>query len=277
MTRTSLLRQAFERVRPHMTPRLLVIGAQKAGTSALFSMLAKHPKAAPPVRKELDFFNDDAAYAKGMRYYRSLFPPIPATSFGHFTFEASPSYLYHAERCAPRIAKDLPGVTCVAILRDPVKRAYSAWNMFRAFKGHPLRGHLHDPRSFRQAVEDELAGRTLHAYHMYLARGLYAAQLAHFAAVVPNERLLVFNYTELKKQPHEVLRRLCAQLGIAEIPASTNAGQVKSHVVGYNEPLDPGLATELYRYFANEPAQLQQVLGRSIDLFEAPMPGPVSV
>lgn len=259
-----------------MSPRLLVIGAQKAGTSALFSMLAKHPKAAPPVRKELDFFNDDAAYAKGMRYYRSFFPPVPAKSFGHFTFEASPSYLYHAERCAPRIAKDLPGVTCVAILRDPVKRAYSAWNMFRAFQGHPLRGALHDPRSFRQAVEDELAGRTQHTYHMYLARGRYAAQLAHFATVIPKDRLLVFNYLELKKQPADVLRQLCRQLNLPDLPPSTNVGQVKAHVVGYNEPLDPALAAELYRYFADEPAQLQQVLGRSFDLFEVPKPGTVS-
>ncbi|MBP8824293.1 MAG: sulfotransferase [Flavobacteriales bacterium] len=268
MTSTHLLRRTFQRIRPHMTPRLLIIGAQKAGTTALFSMLAKHPKAAPPKEKELDFFHDDAAYAKGMGHYRSLFPPIPAKSSGHFTFEASPSYLYQAERCAPRIAKDLPGVLCVAILRDPVKRAFSAWNMFRNFKGHPLRGALHDPRSFQQAVEDELAGRAVPGHHRYLARSCYAQQLACFQQQVPSSKLAVYSYLQLKRHPEALLASICNALDVAPMAVNAKLGNVRSHVVEYTDKLDKGLADELYRHFTPELNRLNTLLGNELELLE---------
>lgn len=269
MEQPNLLRRTFERIRPRMSPSLLVIGAQKAGTSALFNMLAQHPKAAAPSVKELDFFSDDAAYTKGMAHYRSLFPAIPAKSFGHFTFEASPSYLYYAGRTAPRIAKDLPGVICMAILRDPVKRAFSAWNMFRDFKDNPKRGHLHDPRSFQQAVEDELAGRTEHAYHCYLARGCYAEQVRQFKTVLPQGMLLIRSYKTFKHDPAGVVAEVCEALGQDPLPAGHGAFSLKANTRPYTDKLDPVLAKELYQYFAPSLNELKQVLGHELDLLES--------
>lgn len=262
------LRNLFEKVRPRMTPSVVVIGAQKAGTSALFKMLSRHPKAAPPAIKELDFFNRDEEYAKGMGHYRAQFPPIPAKSFGHFTFEASPSYLYFAETCAPRIAKDLPGVLCVAILRDPVKRAYSAWNMCRDFqyKPHPL--GLPDPRPFAQAVEDELAGRTTDPRHKYLLRGQYADQFAHFQTHIPKGDLIVRSYLDLKKEPKSLVNDLCGRLDLPPMKDATDFSGVKANTREYPEPLDKGLAADLYKYFETELQKLDRILGYTIDLIE---------
>lgn len=262
------LRARFRRIRPRMRPVLVVIGAQKAGTSALYKMLCSHPKAAPPMEKELSFFSREEHYAKGIGHYRSLFPPVPLKSFGHFTFEASPSYLFHAERAAPRIARHLPGTTCLAVLRDPVHRAYSAWNMCRDFqrKPHPL--GLPEFRSFAQAVEDEIAGRTADERHRYLAKSSYADQVSAFQHHIPHGNLLVRSYLRLRREPADFLHDVFDHVGVQRMPAATDLSQIRSNVRAYPEPLDPVLAHDLYRYFEPEMNKLRQVLGYDLEILE---------
>src|SRR5690606_17337279 len=265
------LPQAFKRLAglplARMKPRFIIIGAQKAGTSALFRMLSKHPQLLPPTHKEIHFFNEAEAYAKGLPHYLSHFPVQPVRQ-RRYTFEATPAYLFHAESTAPRIKQLLPKVTCIAILRDPVKRAYSAWNMFRDFRNDPQRVHLHDPRSFQQAVEDELAGRTEHIHHRYLARGHSAVQLAHFQAHFPPEQLLIRAYPELKRDAHAFVQDLCRHLGLPPMPNEGDWTKVRANTRPYPEKLDPGLAAELYLYFAPGTAKLKEVLGYEPDLQE---------
>lgn len=249
-------------------PSFIIIGAQKAGTSALFQMLAKHPDIVAPGTKEVHFFEDDAAYAKGIGHYLSHFPGIDPARKGSITFEATPAYLFHAEKVAPRIKKHLPEVTCIAILRDPVKRAYSAWNMFRDFKGHPKYAALHDPRTFQQAVEDELAGRTRHVHHLYLARGRYSEQLPHFKALFPERRLLVRAYPDLVKDAGRFVAGLCTALGLSEMPDALALNTVRDNARPYSDGLDPALAKELYQYFTPELKQLRNVLGYDPDIME---------
>lgn len=82
--------------RKRMEPSLIVLGAMKGRTSALFNMLAAHPAVLTPVRKELHFFNNDERYSKGIDHYRAMFPlrPLRPLRLKRFvTFEASPSYL----------------------------------------------------------------------------------------------------------------------------------------------------------------------------------------
>lgn len=251
-----------------MTPALVVIGAQKSGTTAVFAMLSKHPKAVPPTTKELHFFNREENYSKGMSYYRSLFPVIPAKSFGHFTFEASPGYLSDASISAPRIALHLPKATCLAILRDPVKRAFSAWNMYRTFQNNRKHGHLYEPRTFAKAVEDELAGKTRLAAHKYLARGCYADQLDHFYKAIGPGHLLVKSYIDLKHDPDGFINDLCKHMGWAQLPNGLSLMETKAGVLPYGDKLDPILAAELYKYFVPEMEKLEKVLGKPISILE---------
>lgn len=251
-----------------MKPRFLIIGAQKAGTSSLHKMLGLHPLCIPSRPKEIHFFDQDEAYAKGPGWYLAHFPPKPLRSKGHIVFEASPSYLFLADKTAPRIKALLPDVACIAILRDPVKRAFSAWNMFRDFKDDPRHGHLHDPRSFGQAVEDELAGRTEHRYHKYLARGHYAEQLTVYNHHFPKECILVYPYPLLKQDPGALCGDILRRLHLPPMPADLSLKQVKGNVRPYTVQLDRGLAKELYRYFAPQKAKLRELLGYDIDIWE---------
>lgn len=255
-------------LRPRLRPSFLIIGAQKAGTSALFKMLAAHPAVLAPAVKEHHFFDDDAAYARGFGSYLKGFPRRPQGGERKVTFEATPSYLFIPD-AAGRIHRHLPEARLIVVLRDPVKRAFSAWNMFRDFAGHPVHGGLHDPRSFEQAVEDELAGRTTTRAHLYLARGHYAPQLRRFFALFGRDRVLVLDHRDLDRDPAGVMDRCCRFLGLPPFTGDPQRLQVRDNVRPYTATLDPALRQRLEDYFAPLMAELRELLGPEWDLMKA--------
>ncbi|MBU0638918.1 MAG: sulfotransferase domain-containing protein, partial [Planctomycetes bacterium] len=138
-------------------PDLLIIGAQKAGTTSLHRYLCRHPNVLGPWSKEVHYF--DIQYDKGTTWYRTHFPSWPYKCLKDIrrgrrslAFETSPYYLFHP--CVPeRVHKLLPNVKLIAILRDPVGRAYSHYH-------HELRlGYETLPLEEALAKEEErLAG-----------------------------------------------------------------------------------------------------------------------
>jgi Sulfotransferase domain len=112
-------------------PAFIIIGAQKAGTTALYEYLSKHPSLKASRTKELDFFSCDELYSRGIDYYHSQFPR-KSLSESNVTFEASPSYLA-SPTAASRIYKYNSSIKLLVILREPCSRAFSAWNMYRKY------------------------------------------------------------------------------------------------------------------------------------------------
>ena len=137
------LRQATARWRP--LPDFLVIGAQKAGTTALYAYLRWHPGITGPSWKEVSFF--DRHWWRGEAWYRGQFP---LRGRGRLVGEASPSYLFHP--LAPeRVHSLVPGARLVALVRDPVARAYSHYQHEVALGREPL--------GFEDALAAEPRGR----------------------------------------------------------------------------------------------------------------------
>jgi hypothetical protein len=206
--------RATARWRP--LPDFVVIGAQKAGTTALYAYLRWHPGITGPSWKEVSFF--DRHWWRGEAWYRGQFP---LRSRGQLVGEASPSYLFHP--LAPdRVRSLVPGAKLVALLRDPVERAYSHYQHEVALGREPLtfedalaaenertRGEVErlvaDPRAFSRAWWD----------HTYVARGLYAEQLERWFAVFPREQLLVVTTDELGERPAETYATFLTFLGAA--------------------------------------------------------------
>ncbi|MBA2559514.1 MAG: sulfotransferase domain-containing protein, partial [Propionibacteriales bacterium] len=83
-----------------MTPGLLIVGAQRCGTTSMYRALAQHPAMAKPVlRKGVHFF--DVAYTKDLKWYRAHFPLVASarrtapSGVDPVAFESSPYYLFH--------------------------------------------------------------------------------------------------------------------------------------------------------------------------------------
>jgi hypothetical protein len=252
-------------LRPRLIPGLVVVGAQKAGTSALFTMLASHPKVVPPRIKELDFFGNDAHYAEGFRWYKRLLPARPLRGDGYLTLEATPNYLSHP-LAAQRIKEHLGDVLIAVILRDPVRRAHSDWNMFHQFKDHHKYAHLYDPRSFEQAVEEELAAAAPVTH--YVDRGYYAEQVERYFDVFGRHRVMVYSYPQFKRDAASVYTSIEQAAGLPPRTATQAPRRTKANVRAYEMPLGDAVRQRLTEHFRQHRAALDALLGRPIDLDE---------
>jgi hypothetical protein len=225
-----------------LLPDYLIIGAQRAGTTSLHRYLVQHPGVRTTLRtKGVHFF--DTGYGRGMSWYASRFPTrltawYVARRHGVElrTGEASPYYLFHPHVPA-RVAEHLPQVKLIALLRDPVVRAYSH------YQHETARGF--ETLSFEEALEAEparLAGETRrllaeplynsfeHQHHSYLARGRYHEQLAHWRALFDDRQLLVISSERFFREPEATFRRV---LEFLELPAFTPDGFEKHNGYDY--------------------------------------------
>ena len=202
-------------------PDFLIIGTQRGGTTTLHSLLSAHPDIFMPEEKEVHYF--DLNYEKGIEWYTAKFPDQPGDTKG-ISGEASPYYLFHPHVPA-RVAKDLPEVKLIVLLRDPVDRAYSNYMLERKRNAESL-------DTFSQAVAME-SMRTkgdeekmkLDPYHdgndfqrySYMKRGLYGQQLQRWLTYFPKDRFLLLKSEEFYADPKKILTRIYDFLNIEEV------------------------------------------------------------
>ena len=113
----------------NIQPAFLIIGVQKGGTTSLHNYLLQHSKLISPEIKELHFFDTNKNYK--LQNYVKQFPKRFLKN--KLSFEATPRYLYY-----PKVAKKIfnynSEMKFIILIRDPVKRAYSAYNMYKQFQ-----------------------------------------------------------------------------------------------------------------------------------------------
>ena len=185
-------------------PDFLVLGAQKAGTTALYEYLRRHPQISGPSWKEVSFF--DRHWARGESWYRGNFPNVARTR-GKHVGEASPSYVFHP--LAPRRVQEVvPEARLIVLVRNPVDRALSQYNHEVALGREPLPfEEALDAEEERLRGEQERMAADPRYFsrewwsHTYKARGRYAEQLERWLAVFPREQLLVLPSDDLGSEP----------------------------------------------------------------------------
>jgi hypothetical protein len=201
-------------------PDFLVIGAPKAGTTALHAALARHPGLYMSAIKEPKFFlSDGPPPAKGgpgdaLTYrehvwrrpdYEALFDPAPA---GTLRGESTPLYLY--DRAAMRrIRETLPGAKLIVIVRDPVERAHSNWTHLWSAGLEPIGDFVR-----ACAEEERRAAAGWASFWHYIGLGLYGEQLEYLFTLFPREQVLVLRYRLLVDEPAQSLDRICGFLGV---------------------------------------------------------------
>lgn len=243
-------------------PDFVVIGAQRSGSTSLYDYLTQHPRIVPAAMKELKYFT--AFHDRPWGWYRRQFPaPLPQ---GTLTGEATPYYLFHPH--APRrLAARLPHARLLAVLRNPVDRAYSHWAHERARGTEPLAFEdalaAEDERLAGEAERmeaDETYAGFAHQTYSYLARGRYARQLRRWFAHFPREQILVLRAEDLYADPAATVDRATRYLGLPPASLSDPAPRNRSGVT----PMDPGTRRRLAREFAADNRDLAALLGIDI-------------
>ena len=258
-----LLRRLVVAAGYHSSPDFLIVGAQKAGTSGLFGTLGQHPQLVSPREKEIDFFNDEKMSYGQFKAYHEKFPLPHRLVPGKLTFEASPAYLDHPA-CPERIFEYSASMRLIALLREPVARAYSAWNMYHGFEHSHGGRHMRiaDHRTFDTAISQELsrfgASNAGDDGYAYLRRGLYGVHLSRYLSYFSRDQLLVLDHAEWLRDPAAVLQRTARFLGVRDdFPFRV----VRTNVSNYTGAIPSGIRETLADFYRPHNEQLFSLLG----------------
>ena len=253
--------KATSAIRP--LPGFLILGAQKAGTTALYAYLRRHPHINGPSWKEVSFF--DRHWTRGEAWYRGNFPNV-LRARGDLVGEASPSYLFHP--LAPRrVAELVPDARLIALVRNPVDRAYSHYHHEVALGREPLsfEGALAAEEERTAGEEERLVAEPRYFSHAwwnytYQARGRYAEQLERWLEVFPREQLLILPSEELLGEPERAHVRVLEFLGAEPVGLEAYPRVFERRY----EPMRPDTRAELSEYYAEPNRRLYGLLGRDL-------------
>ena len=254
-------------------PELIVVGAKRGGTTSLWKYLDSHPGILPtfPRAEQIKgtyFFDEE--WARGERWYRSHFPTDHARAkaakrlgYEPIAFEASPYYLFHPHAPA-RAHQVAPDALIVALLRDPVERAFSHYK--------ERRNHTED-LSFAEALAAE-AERTdgeearmladpsvvslAHRHQTYVAQSRYAPMLERWFAAYGRDRVLVTAAEDFYADPQAFCDEVTERVGLPR------------HDLGDPEPfnsepsadMDPEVRAQLRASLQDDIDAVEAMLGR---------------
>ncbi len=232
----------------------LVVGVQKGGTTALDWYLRQHPAITMATRKEVHFFDLDGNFADASQNYRDYhanFSPGPATLC---VGEVTPSYLWW-EPVMRRVWDYRPDMKLIAVLRNPIDRAYSHWNMTRR-RGEEsvpfLEAIRREPDRCREALPDQ------HRIYSYVDRGRYVAQLRRMNRFFPANQTLVLRSDDLRSDPAAVVNRVVDFLGLDPV---TDWRPRRAGTAVYEAPMDPEARNFLRETLFWEIREIERVLG----------------
>jgi Sulfotransferase domain len=239
-------------------PTFIIIGAQKSATRWLRHNLGRHPEIFT-ARREVKYFNHPTRVAAlGADWYSLQFDGWAGEPV---IGEATPGYMMLGHRpaeVAARIEATVPAVRLIAVLRNPVDRACSA------FVHHKRQERIHPRARLLDVVrnctpEDDWMG--------IITGGWYAASLQPYVDLF-GDRLLVLLYDDMGPDPRNLYERAVRHVGAAPgfVPPSLN------EVVFSNRgDADPGVSEpercELFAYFRNDVERLEQMLGRDLSMW----------
>jgi hypothetical protein len=192
-------------------PTFLVIGAMKAGTTSLYDYLCAHPDVFMATPKELHFFPETKQWPLGVEWYADHFAPgAGAVARG----EVSPSYSQADQfpGVAERIAKVLPDVRLVYIVREPIARLRSMY--------------LHEVASGREQLPIE---RAVREKRLYVESSRYATQLDEYLPYFERDRILVLTNEALRHDRVGELARLYRFIGVDGTFVPRNVAEERGH------------------------------------------------
>ncbi|NOY52921.1 MAG: sulfotransferase domain-containing protein [Deltaproteobacteria bacterium] len=192
-----------------MLPNFLIIGAQKSGTTSLYHYLRQHPEIYMSPEKEPRFFafegDKSGRYPyTSLKTYEKLFDNVQSEKA---VGEGSTYYLF-SRKAPSRIKHYIPDIKMIAVLRNPIERAYSQY-LFLIREGREQR------TDFRQVIQDEkYLMDTAPTKSIYLARGLYGEQIQRYLALFSKEQLRIYLYDHFKTQPLSILQDIFSYLSV---------------------------------------------------------------
>jgi len=251
-------------------PDFIIIGAGRAGTTALYTYLIQHPSIITastdndePVA-DLHFF--EYMISDKISWYKSHFPRKSKNSF--VTGEFTSTYMYH-KNVPERIFNLIPKIKLIVILRNPIDKAYSTYNQ---------QSHFNEvTSSFEETIKAEFARIDLNKNHIeytnnnpnfdnyveynIIRHGIYFNYLEKWLKIFPKKQIFVVDSNELENFPQQTLNKVFEFLNLSphEIP---NLAKVN---VGKYSPMTESTRESLIEFYKPHNAKLNNLLGTNFD------------
>jgi hypothetical protein len=240
----------------------IIAGTQKSGTSVLTYYLNQHPAIAMAHKEEAHmiiqprrhFFDNEKMFASDNINYDLLHHDVPVTAQTLVSGTCTPVYTYW-KPAMQRIHDYNPSIKLIILLRNPIDRAFSHWNMQRDRKLDSL--------DFLDAVKQE-ENRAREAYPLqlrkfsYVERGFYSEQMERVFRFFPREQVLVIKFDDLRRDYRTVTDRIFTFLGVPPFPRLKNR---EENIINYARPMTQSERHDLYSMFRDDIAKLEQLLG----------------
>ncbi len=223
-------------------PNFLIIGSQKCGTTFLINLLNAHPQI--KVLNEINFFNNENNYRKGIEWYKKK-----------FGYEIKKKNLIIGEKTAAytrasiRIKKALPDIQIIWIFRNPINRTYSHY-------WHGIKWG-EEILTFEKALIKERVRiknrKLLYPKYHYISASIYNKEVEEFLKLFNQKQFLYLTFEELIEKPTDIINRVYQFLNveypfspplevkknITEVPANNNANYILGSI--YSKLLKYGL------------------------------------
>jgi len=277
--RYSKLRSFYHKTYRHLTnpklpgflsklPDFIILGAQKCGTSSLYSYLSYHPQVIPASRKKVHFFDNN--FDKGAQWYRKHFPSVVRMVSGEYiTGEASPYYLYHP-RVARRISNVVPDAKLIILLRDPVDRAISHyWHEVTYCEAEelPMKEAIEREEKRLEGEEERLLSEKdyysfKHQHFSYLSRGKYISQIERFREHFDDESILIIKSERFFEETQNVYDDVTDLLNIDRYIIDVAETKMEGE---YKRDTPQSIRSSLEEYYSEQKDQIEEELGISFE------------
>jgi len=242
-------------------PDFIIIGAQKGGTTALRFNLQKHPdiftakveceNLKRPFKREINFFDDDENWVKGISWYKNLF-----SESNKIQGEKTPSY-FQNKKALRRIAEVAPHTKLIIMLRNPIDRAYSQWNHHNQKLKQSLdKGWRKD--TFENIIS--LAIKNNFPFSTLISQGKYILHIQYLLKYFPEEQLFFGISERFIADPNGQLNKVLDFLGVERMHLKPRI----RHKREYPEPMKQEIKVYLEKLFKPYNQQLFDFLGEEI-------------
>lgn len=187
------------------SPNTFLIGVQKAGTSSFYDWLSQHPEIfAPEEMKDLHVFSSDEYYPKRKEMFSSFYKAYQEEKI---ILKGGVNYIYFPF-VAERIFQFNPDAKLILILRNPVKRAVSAYNYFTNLGW--------ETRTFSDALNQENPNGSIRdqAAFSYKDHGYYYKQIQNLLNYFKREQIKIVLFEDIKQDQTKVYNDVCEFLNV---------------------------------------------------------------
>ena len=237
-----------------MKTNFLVVGAHRAGTTTLHRCLSQHPQICLADTKSTHFFNTDVLFERGTPSYESYHSQFKPNSEQKVIGESTPDYAYWQSSIS-RIYRYNPEMKIIMVLRNPIERAYSAWQ-----QAHSQGQEEHDFVSAINLEPNRLrtqGTRGQHDVYSYLDKGFYSRQIEHIYQYFDPHQVLLMRSDNLFDNISVALYQVLEFLGLPYMEVDEAAQSLGD----YQRSLPAQVYNELIEIFRRDVYKLEELVG----------------